>query len=73
MAKIRLAPFALAPWRMDSPTQPIPKTATFEPSAEAQFTLDKDEEGDIPIPGVLVAAPYPVVIPVMSARIIRHR
>ena len=47
IANTLLHPFALAPWRMDSPTQPTPKTATLEFSTS----------------GVLVNAPYPVVIP----------
>src|SRR5256885_1835079 len=42
------APFLTAPWTTERPTQPAPKTATFEPCSTFAVTT---------------AAPYPVVIP----------
>lgn len=41
IAKILLHFLARAPWRMERPTQPIPKTATVEPSSTMSVTLHR--------------------------------
>jgi hypothetical protein len=56
IAKTRLHFFSLAPWRIERPTQPIPKTATVEPSFERLALFNQMAVGG-GLPGHGVDAP----------------